>query len=196
VLLLLIGVHLVRRILCQVVELLGVVMHGPSSLLEIHELLTLLPHHACGDVVGAKNIAELSPRHLLVHGASGGVVGPPRAGVTTQLLHGEDGLLHLGTAQEPKFGLHHSKLVIGLEGLSCLGEERRVSGREVSVGDQSWSESIPCSIATMSGVGYELPQQLGLLIAGLKDRGDHLSKLGGGGGFPLPWAFSGPTHPL
>jgi hypothetical protein len=133
---------------------------------------------------------------LLVHGASGGVVGPPRAGVTTQLLHGEDGLLHLGTVQEPKFGLHHSKLVIGLEGLSCLGEERRVSGREVTVGDQSWSESIPCPIATMSGVGYELPQQLGLLIVGLKDRGDHLSKLGGGGGFPLPWAFSGPTHPL
>jgi hypothetical protein len=23
-----------------------------------------------------------------------------------------------------------------------------------------------------------------------------MSKLGGGGGFPLPWAFSGPTHPL
>jgi hypothetical protein len=39
VLLLLICVHLVRRILRQVVELLGVVMHEPSYLLEVHELL-------------------------------------------------------------------------------------------------------------------------------------------------------------
>jgi hypothetical protein len=33
VLLLVIGVHLVQRILCQVVEQLGVVMHGLSTLL-------------------------------------------------------------------------------------------------------------------------------------------------------------------
>jgi hypothetical protein len=44
---LLVRVHLVRRILRQVVELLGIVMHGPSSLLEVHELLALLSHHAC-----------------------------------------------------------------------------------------------------------------------------------------------------
>jgi hypothetical protein len=64
------------------VELLGVVVHGPSSLLEVHELLALLPHHVGGDVVGAEGIAELNPQHLVIHGASGGVVGPPRAGVT------------------------------------------------------------------------------------------------------------------
>jgi hypothetical protein len=57
-------------------------MHGPSSLLEVHELLALLPHHACGDVVGAEGITELNPRHMVIHGASGGVVGPPHAGVT------------------------------------------------------------------------------------------------------------------
>jgi hypothetical protein len=83
------------------VELLGVVMHGPSSLLEVHELLALLPHHACGDVVGAESIMKFSPRYLIVHGVSGGVVGPLSAGVTTQLLHGEEGLLHFGAAQEP-----------------------------------------------------------------------------------------------
>jgi uncharacterized membrane protein len=33
------SVHLVRRILHQMVELLGVVMHGPSFLLEVHELM-------------------------------------------------------------------------------------------------------------------------------------------------------------
>jgi hypothetical protein len=114
-------------------------VHGPSSPLEIHELLTLLPHHACGDVVGAESIVELSPRHLVIHRVSGGVVGPPRTGVTPQLLSGEEGLLYLGAAQEPKLGLHHPKPVIGLKRLSCLGEEWRVRSREVAVGGQSWS---------------------------------------------------------
>jgi hypothetical protein len=54
-----------------------------------------------------------------------------------QLLRDEEGLLHLGAAQEPKLRLHHLKLVISLERLSCLGEERRVSGREVTIGGRS-----------------------------------------------------------
>jgi hypothetical protein len=91
-------------------------MHGPSSLLKVHEFLALLPHHACGDVVGMKGVAELSPWHLVVRGASGGVVGPPRAGVTPQLLRGEEGLLHLGAAQEPEHELHH----LGLQSNSAL----------------------------------------------------------------------------
>jgi hypothetical protein len=89
---------LVRRILRQMVKLLGVVVHGPSSLLEVHELLSFLPHHTCGDVVGAESITELSPGHLVIRGASGLVVGPPCASVTPQLLHGEEGLLHFSAA--------------------------------------------------------------------------------------------------
>jgi hypothetical protein len=156
------------------VKLLGVVMHGHSSLLEIHELLTLLPHHAYGDIVDAESITELSLRHLVICGASGGVVGPPRTSVTLHLLRGEGGLLHLGAAQEPELGLHHPKPVVGLKRLSCLGEERRVRICEFTVGDRSWS--ITCPIATTGGVGNELSQQLGLLIMGLKDRGDRLSQ--------------------
>jgi hypothetical protein len=57
--------------------------------------VAILSHHACWDVMGAENITELSPRHLIVRRASGGVVDPPRAGVTTQLLCGEESLLHL-----------------------------------------------------------------------------------------------------
>jgi hypothetical protein len=87
--------------------------------------------------VGAESATELGPWHLVVCGASGGVVGPPRAGVATQLLHGEESLLHLHAVQEPKLGLDHPKLVIGLERLSCLGEERQVSGRELAIGSQS-----------------------------------------------------------
>jgi hypothetical protein len=144
------------------VELLGVVVHGPSSLLEIHELLVLLPHYPCGDVVGTESIVELSPRQLVICEASGSVVGPPHAGVTPQLLSGEEGLLYLSAAQEPKLGLHHPKPMVGLQRLSCLDEERRVRSREIAVGGRSWSWSISCPIATTVGVGNELPQQLSL----------------------------------
>jgi hypothetical protein len=139
-----------------VVEQLGVVMHGPSTLLYVYELLAFLSHHACWNVVGAKSVVELSPRHLVVCEASGGVVGTPRVDFTTQLLCSEEGLLHLRAVQEPKHGLDHQKLVIGLERLSCLGEERRVSGRKVTVGSQSWSGSNPCPMTTMSRVGHQL----------------------------------------
>jgi hypothetical protein len=93
-----------------------------------------------------------------------------------QLLCSEECLLHLGAAQETKLGLHHSKPVIGLERLFCLGEERRVSGREVAIGCRSWSGSISCPIAPMIGVVHETTQQLGLFIPGLKDRSDRLSQ--------------------
>jgi hypothetical protein len=116
----------------------------------------LLPHHDCWDVVGTESDAELGPRNLVVCRASGGVVGPPRASIITQLLHSEESLLQLRAVQEPKLGLDHPKLVIGLERLSCLGEKRRVSSHEVAVGSQSWSGSIPCHMATMSRVGHQL----------------------------------------
>jgi hypothetical protein len=44
----------------------------------------------------------------------------------------------------------------------------------------------------MGGVGNELPQQLGLLIMGLKDRGDHLSHTWRWRRVPFPWEFSAP----
>jgi hypothetical protein len=167
-------------------------MHGPSSLLEVHELLVLLPHHACGDVVGVEGIVELSPRHLVIHRVSGGVVGPPRTGVTPQLLRGKEGLLHLGVAQEPKLGLHHPKPVVGLKRLSYLSEERWVRSRDVIVGDWSWSRSISCPIATTGRVDNELLQQLGLLIAGLKYQGDCLSQTWRWRRVPVPLGVLGP----
>jgi hypothetical protein len=102
-------------------------MHGPSTLLYVHELLAFLSHHACWNVVGAESAAELGPRHLVLCGVSGGVV-----------------------------GLDYPKPVIGLERLSYLSEERRVSGRKVTVGCQSWSGSIPCPMAAAGRVGQQL----------------------------------------
>jgi hypothetical protein len=138
-------------------------------------------------------ITELSPRHLVIRGVSGGVVGPPRVGVTLQLLLGEEGLLHLSAVQEPELGLHHPKPVVGLKRLSCLGEERRVRSHEVAVGGQSWSGSISCPIATMGGVGNELSQQLSLLIVGLKDRGDRLSQTWRWRWVPVPLEVLNPS---
>jgi hypothetical protein len=51
-----------------------------------------------------------------------------------------------------------------------------MSGRKVTVGGQSRSGSISGPIATMSRVGHELTQQLGLLVPKLEDRGDRLSQ--------------------
>jgi hypothetical protein len=99
--------------------------------------MSLLPHHACGDVVDVASIAELIPWHLVIRGVSGGVVAPPRASVTPQLLRGEEGFLHFGAAQEPKLGLHDLKPVVGLKRLSCLSEERWMRSHEVTVGGQS-----------------------------------------------------------
>jgi hypothetical protein len=110
-----------------------------------------------------------------------------------QLLCGDEGLLHFGAVQESKLGLHHPKPVIGLKRLSCLDEERRVSGHKVTVGGRSWSGSISCPIATTSGVGHELPQHLGLLVVGLKDRGDHLSQTWRWGQVPISLGILGPS---
>jgi hypothetical protein len=152
-----------------------------------------LPHHACWDVVGVESITELSPRYLVVRETSGDVVGPPCTSVTTQLLRDEEGVLHLGAAQVSKLGLHHPKSVISLKRLSCLSEERRVSGRKVVIGGRSWSGSISGPIATTSRVGHELAQQLGLLISGHEDQGDSLSQTWRRRQVPVSLSVLGPT---
>jgi hypothetical protein len=104
-----------------------------------------------------ESAVKLGPRQLVVRRVSGGVVGSPRADITMQQLRGEESLMHLRVVQEPKLGHDHLKPMISLERLSSLGEERRVSGREVTIGSRSWSGSIPCPLATTSRVGHQLP---------------------------------------
>jgi hypothetical protein len=67
-----------------------------------------------------------------------------------------------------------------------------VRSRKVTVGGQSWSWSISGPITTMGGVGNELPQQLGLLVTGLKDRGDRLSQTLQWRRIPVPLGVLGP----
>jgi hypothetical protein len=160
------------------VEELGVLMHGPSALLEIHEFLMLHSHDTRGDVMGVETLAELTPRHLIVRRASGGVVGPPHAQISPQLLCSEEGLLNLSAVQEPEHGLNHMKPVVGFQRFSCLSEERWVSGCEVPIGGGSLSMVVPSPVASTSwsGVGHELSQQFGLLIPRLDVGGNSLGE--------------------
>jgi hypothetical protein len=43
------------------VEQHGVVMHRPSALLQVHELLILPSHYACWNVIVMESIVELDP---------------------------------------------------------------------------------------------------------------------------------------
>jgi hypothetical protein len=76
--------------------------------------------------------------------------------------------------QKPNLGLNHTEPVVGFQRLSCLSEERRVSGREVLIGGRCLSMIIasPVASTSWSGVGHELPHQLSLLISRLEDGGN------------------------
>jgi hypothetical protein len=74
---------------------------------------------------------------LVVREASEGVVGPPRASISPQLLYDKEGLLMLRAVQEPKLGLDHPKPMVGLQKLSCLGKDWQMGSREVSIGGRS-----------------------------------------------------------
>jgi hypothetical protein len=132
------------------VEELGVLMHEPSALLEVYEFFVLPSHDARKDVMGAECLTKLVPQHLIVHGASGYVDGPPRTRISPQLLCGEEDFLSFHAAQEPELELNHVKLVIGFQRLSCLSEERRVSGHEVSICGWSLSMVVPSPVASTS----------------------------------------------
>jgi hypothetical protein len=178
ILLLIVSIILLQSILHQMVEELGVLMHGPSTLLEVHEFLVLPSHDARGDVMGVESLTKLIPRHLIVHGASDDVVGPPYTRISPQLMCDEEGLLSLSATQEPELGLNHMKLVVGFQRLSCLCEEQQVSGHEVPIHGWILSMVVPSPMASTSwsGVGHELPQQLILLILRLEDGGNSLGQ--------------------
>jgi hypothetical protein len=58
---LLISINLLQSILRQMVEELGVLMHGPSALLQVHEFLMLHSHDARGDGMGVESLTKLIP---------------------------------------------------------------------------------------------------------------------------------------
>jgi hypothetical protein len=98
----------------------------------VQELLNLVSHQACGDVVPMKSCVELGPRHLVAILNSGGEVSPPSTHGSTKLLGREQSLRDLSAVQKPKLGLDDAKSVIHLQQISCLSKHQRVRHQEVS----------------------------------------------------------------
>jgi hypothetical protein len=107
-LLLSVGVDMFWRILYQMVEQLGVVVHRSPVLLKIHELMMLPHHNTYQHMLSAEGLMKLSPLDL-IHRTSGGEVGPACPGITEQLLSGALSLLVLSVAEEPKLELNGVK---------------------------------------------------------------------------------------
>jgi hypothetical protein len=133
--------------------------------------------------VGVEGTVEVSPRHLVVHGASGDVVGPPRAGIIMQLLRSEESLLHLHAVQEPKLGLDYTKPVVDLERLSCLSEEQQMSSREVVVCSWSWSGSISCPLPPRAELAMSYRNNSVCSLRDSRIEAMARAKVDGGGGF-------------
>jgi hypothetical protein len=57
-----ISIHVVTSILCQIVELLTVLIDTTKSLLQVPELLVLVAHKTCRNVVTVECLAEFIPR--------------------------------------------------------------------------------------------------------------------------------------
>jgi hypothetical protein len=105
----------VGAILREVVELLAVLIHTPRTLLQVQELLKLVNHQACGDVVSTESHTELSPRHLVAILNSGGEVNPPSTRGSMKLLGREQSLLELHTVQKLKHELVDMKPDVHLQ---------------------------------------------------------------------------------
>jgi hypothetical protein len=100
----------------------------------VQELLKLVGHQACGDVVSTESCAELGPQHLVTVLNCGGEVSPPSTRRPMKLLGHEQSLLELSAVQKPKLGLDDAKPFIHLQWISNLGKHQRVCRQEVGVG--------------------------------------------------------------
>jgi hypothetical protein len=93
--LLLISVSMVACILTQVIESLGVLQHGTTSLSECQKLIELAVHDACWYMMPSKCRLELSPLNHVVDRLHGEEMVPPCPSEPTKLLGGETNLGHI-----------------------------------------------------------------------------------------------------
>jgi hypothetical protein len=90
--LLLISVSMVACILTQVIESLGVLQHGTTSLSECKKLIELAVHDACWYVMPSKYCFELSPLNHVVSRLHSEEMVPPCPSGPTKLLGSETDL--------------------------------------------------------------------------------------------------------
>jgi hypothetical protein len=87
--LLLISVSMVACVLTQVIESLGVLQHGTTSLSECQKLVELTVHDACWYMMPSECRLELFPLNHMVGRLHGEEMVPPCPSGSTKLLDGE-----------------------------------------------------------------------------------------------------------
>ena len=92
VMLSLVGIDLIQRLLCKVVEHLHILHHRPASLLEVQKLPPFDLHNPLGNVIITEGLVELRRRHPVVGSMNGEVVCPPRSSNTLKLMGSEKSL--------------------------------------------------------------------------------------------------------
>jgi hypothetical protein len=126
----------------------------------MQKLMKLASHEARGDVVSTEGLPELDPWNLVAVAKSGSVVSPPSTGRPMKLLGHIQSLLKLGTVQVPKLGLSDAKPIIHLKRIRRLGERRRVSHQDVSVGGVQHRLVMWLAASSMHDVLHQHPHEL------------------------------------
>jgi hypothetical protein len=89
-------------VLCQVVELLVVVMDTITPLLQVQKLLLLAVHETHWSVMPAEHYTEIATQNLVIVLESGGVCGPPSSHRPSKVLGSIHSLLTLCEVEQPK----------------------------------------------------------------------------------------------
>jgi hypothetical protein len=83
---------MITRVLAQVIEGLGILQHSVGSLSQCQELIELVIHNPCWNMVSPEISFELLPCHHMVSGQHGAEMVPPCPSRSTKLLCGEASL--------------------------------------------------------------------------------------------------------
>ena len=78
-----------------------------------------------------ERLAELHPRHPMIGGVHGQVVGPPRVRRTLKLMGNKKRLLVILALKESELLLDGAKPMVGVEWILSMREGRRLSPQEI-----------------------------------------------------------------
>jgi hypothetical protein len=100
--LLLICVNMSPSILCNMVEFVGILHHGHTSLFQVQELGQLPVQHTSRNVVLSKGSGKLLPSHRMIYRLHGIESIPPCTGRSQKLLCDKAHILLVGHHEQQK----------------------------------------------------------------------------------------------
>jgi hypothetical protein len=98
-----VGVDVVCPVLCEVVELLAVLINSVVLLTQVKELSQLAVHEAHREVVTTKRDTELTPWNMMINWQCGSVRCPLGPSWASELLSGIQSLLILCKVKQSEF---------------------------------------------------------------------------------------------